>query len=218
MRRADTGRVRSLINLDRPRNRVRWTMAHELAHIILGHVDKVPPGGLSEDMFQWMEREADVFAEELLMPWEFIGGFAFRKLQEWAEHLEVSQEACAWRLLQVPRMRPADGAAWLGLSDADFTGLIRQCSSVMQQTATAERHASVAPAVVRENRESGPPDAITVVGQFRRLSFPRSSRDYRLREDAEAIETNEEPCEASDGKSSVPFEVLPASVRAPSTC
>lgn len=205
MRRADTGRVRSLINLDRPHNRVRWTMAHELAHIILGHIDKVPSGGLSEDMYQWMEREADVFAEELLMPWEFIGGLALRELQEWAEHLEVSQEACAWRLLQVPRMRPASGAAWLGLSDADFTILIRRCSSVMQKTSTAERDSFVAPVMLREDREIEPSDAITVVGQFRRLGFLRSLHDHQLREEEVAIVTNEEPYETSDGNNPVPF-------------
>ena len=100
-------------------------------------------------------------------------------------------------------MRPASSAAWLGLSDADFTILLRQCSSVMQKASTAERHSLVAPAVLREDRENVPPDAITVVGQFRRLSFPGSS--HQLPEEAETIQTNNEPYEASDGKNPVPL-------------
>ncbi|MDA8346875.1 MAG: ImmA/IrrE family metallo-endopeptidase [Thermaerobacter sp.] len=112
-----TGNYACFINPEMPRKRVRWTMAHELGHIILGHIDGDEG---DEERPTWMEREANVFAEELLMPWEFFEGCSFRNVQGWAAHMEVSQEACAWRLLQIPKVYPASGKPWLGLADVDF--------------------------------------------------------------------------------------------------
>ena len=122
-----TGHYRSLINLERPHNRVRWTMAHELAHIVLPHFEEMPPGGVPDKMFKWMEREANVFAEELLIPWDFVEGQSFRYLRDCAEQMEVSEEACAWRLLQVRKMYKSDGAAKLGLSDKHYQDLMTEC-------------------------------------------------------------------------------------------
>ena len=78
-------------------------------------------------MFRWMEREANVFAEELLIPWDFVEGQSFRYLRDCAEHMEVSEEACAWRLLQVRKMHKSDGAAKLGLSDKHYQDLMAEC-------------------------------------------------------------------------------------------
>ncbi len=126
-----TGHYRCFINLEMPRNRTRWTMAHEIGHILLGHIQDVSLDGVPDDVLNVMEREANVFAEELLMPWEFFEGHALRNLPEWAEHMEVSQEACAWRLLQIPRVYPSSGRQRLGLTDSDFTLLMAQCAAAV---------------------------------------------------------------------------------------
>lgn len=54
-------------------NRIRWTLAHELGHIILNHhVDfegtRLSRGGLSEAAYRVLDAEADAFAAELLAP------------------------------------------------------------------------------------------------------------------------------------------------------
>lgn len=51
-----------LINSARPIDRLRWTMAHELGHLVLHESDASPA----------MEEEADAFAAEFLMPSDVI--------------------------------------------------------------------------------------------------------------------------------------------------
>ena len=132
-----TGHYRCFINLGMPRNRIRWTMAHELGHIWLGHIEGVSLDDLEEDVLGLVEREANVFAEELLMSWEFFQGQTFRNLREWADHMGVSQEACAWRLLQIPKVYPASGRPWLGLLESDFMTLMGQCVAAVIGTRAA---------------------------------------------------------------------------------
>ncbi len=77
-------RPRVIINSDRPANRIRFTLAHELGHILIPwHVGSiVDETDLDESGFDeyWkMESEANCFASELLMP------------RTWLErHLEAS--------------------------------------------------------------------------------------------------------------------------------
>ena len=55
--------------------RTRFSYAHELGHIVLSHFDHVPEGVDSEPperVRSVMEREADMFATELLMPAEWV--------------------------------------------------------------------------------------------------------------------------------------------------
>lgn len=56
-----------------PMARIRWTLAHEIGHIFLGHLLEIRERnislrGLSEAMYQVLEKEANFFAKELLTP------------------------------------------------------------------------------------------------------------------------------------------------------
>ncbi len=53
--------------------RIRWTIAHEIAHIVLGHLidfeeTMLSRGGLTSEEYKILEKEADIFAAELLAP------------------------------------------------------------------------------------------------------------------------------------------------------
>jgi len=56
-----------------PIERIRWTLAHEIGHIKLGHLDKFGEtkffrSGLTEEKYGVLEQEAHAFASELLTP------------------------------------------------------------------------------------------------------------------------------------------------------
>lgn len=64
---------------DRVKNyqRVRWTIAHEIGHILLGHLTSFDAtalcrGSLTETEYKVLEREADTFAVNLLAPMTII--------------------------------------------------------------------------------------------------------------------------------------------------
>lgn len=77
---------------DLPPDRWRWTMAHELGHLIM-HTGEMP----AEDM----EQEADSFAEEFLMPANVIkpqlGNAKFETLARLKLHWKVSVQALIQR-------------------------------------------------------------------------------------------------------------------------
>lgn len=57
--------------------RVRWTMAHEIGHIVLGHLVSFEAtalcrGSLTEKEYKVLEREADCFAANILAPMTII--------------------------------------------------------------------------------------------------------------------------------------------------
>jgi Zn-dependent peptidase ImmA (M78 family) len=61
-----------VINTDHVEGRINWTYAHELGHIALDHAVYMNEIGLTEYQRKVIEREADVFARELLMPEEML--------------------------------------------------------------------------------------------------------------------------------------------------
>lgn len=128
VRHPSTGRYRCWINLEMPPNRVRFTMAHEVGHIVLHHLEDLRARDIPENL-PWIEREADVFAEELLMPWEFFDGCGIEDLRGWSEWFGVSREACAWRLLQMPKVMPVLGMPRLRLSETGFSELMAECGA-----------------------------------------------------------------------------------------
>ena len=59
--------------------RIRFTLAHELGHIVLGHIAKNPIspiscriGGISDEQYDIYEKEANYFAKRLLVPLPII--------------------------------------------------------------------------------------------------------------------------------------------------
>lgn len=71
-------RPRVVVNVDNPLTRLRFTLAHELGHIIIPwHVGTIvdsidAPDGAADNAYIQMEMEANAFAAELLMPKAWI--------------------------------------------------------------------------------------------------------------------------------------------------
>lgn len=95
-----------LVHTRHPLNRQRFTVAHELGHFVL-HRDRVNAADvIEEDEFYRafpgpVEREANEFADDLLMPWSLINvitGDGVKDLPTMAERLGVSKQALAIRL------------------------------------------------------------------------------------------------------------------------
>ena len=80
------------------KRRVNFTLAHELGHIVLGHV-KIPPKYKNRDTLLLEDREADAFAAGLLMPEEVMG--LFRSPREASVSLLVSETAAARRMREL---------------------------------------------------------------------------------------------------------------------
>jgi Zn-dependent peptidase ImmA (M78 family) len=119
----ETGAAYVLINSDKPRVRRRFTIAHELGHLALGHllggqviVDETV-GGKSPE-----EKQANAFAAGLLMPTEGVRG-AVKRLRkrlgdpanpvDWivwlAASFGVSEQAVAYRLINLRLIRAIGG-------------------------------------------------------------------------------------------------------------
>jgi Zn-dependent peptidase ImmA (M78 family) len=97
-----TGYVTCLHNPDDP-YRLRFTYAHELAHIILKHFVEFDVLNLTPAEIRILDREADIFASELLMPEEWMRQYAnppcsARELGRLKGLFEVSWEALIRRL------------------------------------------------------------------------------------------------------------------------
>lgn len=64
-------------------NRVRWNLAHELGHIVLKHheicsKEKLFRNNISEENYQYIEEEADYFAQLILVPHAALLGLGIR--------------------------------------------------------------------------------------------------------------------------------------------
>ena len=84
------------VNADKPETRQRFTIAHELGHIILGHGVGCMVGeqGVGRD-----EKEANAFAGSLLIPRIALARVAHRyTLSQLAERFGVSQDCMSVRL------------------------------------------------------------------------------------------------------------------------
>lgn len=70
-------------------NRYRWSLAHELGHIVLKHHSndktRLSRNGLSNDEYNYYEEEADYFAQLILVPHACLCNFAITK----PKHIEL---------------------------------------------------------------------------------------------------------------------------------
>lgn len=91
--------------------RIRWTIAHEIGHIVLGHLidfDKTAlnRGGLTENEYKVLEAEAHYFACELLSPKTIIR--RFRQLIGDANGIaalcDISYDAAVIRIKELARL------------------------------------------------------------------------------------------------------------------
>jgi len=103
------------LNAIEPAPRRRFTLAHELGHWVCQVLEgrgapvmcRADEVGVGEG--RALEREANVFAAELLMPEELVRALWRESVDETATVLGVSHEAIAWRLynLGLVKERPA---------------------------------------------------------------------------------------------------------------
>ena len=77
--------------------RNNFTVAHELGHIFLGHLD-IPYAKKSDALRDREDMEADEFASRLLMPEELMRSACFASLPSMAAAFLVSEQACFHRM------------------------------------------------------------------------------------------------------------------------
>ncbi|MFT9495819.1 ImmA/IrrE family metallo-endopeptidase, partial [Anaerosolibacter sp.] len=78
--------------------RVNFTAAHEIGHIILNHFIDFDYYNLTEQEEFILDKEADTFAGELLMPRNLILQSKIKDLQKFSEFFNVSKDAMEVRL------------------------------------------------------------------------------------------------------------------------
>ena len=110
---------RIVVNASEPEPRRRFTLAHELGHwvcqVLEGHAAPVycRDVDVSQAADRALEREANVFAAELLMPEPAVREAFGGSVPECAATFGVSEEAMHWRLynLGLVAERPASASA-----------------------------------------------------------------------------------------------------------
>jgi Zn-dependent peptidase ImmA (M78 family) len=89
-------------------DRVRFTMAHELGHMIMHHHIAIPP--------EQSEDEADEFASEFLMPAEDIrsqlSGLNLERLAQLKAHWRVSMQSLVVRAHALEKISPSQYRRW----------------------------------------------------------------------------------------------------------
>lgn len=80
------------------RERIRWTIAHEIGHILLGHLvyyeeTALNRGGLTKDQYGVLEVEAHWFAEALLAPNFLLHMYDIKDSQDIAFLCDISKES-----------------------------------------------------------------------------------------------------------------------------
>ena len=94
--------------------RVRWTIAHEIAHIMLGHLlefeaTALSRGSLTEKDYHTLEREADCFAANLLAPMTIIRRISrLTKKNELMEICDLSETACGHCMEEMRRIQSGE--------------------------------------------------------------------------------------------------------------
>lgn len=108
----DGERVEIIFNADEPVVRQRFTIAHEIGHFALGHLDasktrllRDTSGAFNTVEFDPIEAQANKFAAALLMPSEEVKALFFGKgsknVDEMASLFKVSSVAMRYRLVKL---------------------------------------------------------------------------------------------------------------------
>ncbi len=86
--------------------RQRWSLAHELGHILLGHLDS------ESDLSDMEERAADEFAAELLAPLTVLHFCGVSSAAEIAQMCRISDEAARARFRELQHLRHEDSRSY----------------------------------------------------------------------------------------------------------
>ncbi len=192
-----TGAAYVLINSDKPRVRRRFTIAHELGHLALGHLHRgeVVVDETVRGRSPW-EREANAFAAGLLMPEAGVTG-GWQRLQrrlgeraspiDWivwlAASFGISDQAAAYRLVNLGRIQAIGGTTAHAVQEiAENYEMLREARArlgLSPVTADTERGITeVGPAMRARIARALEEGAITVDGAARMLHQP-SEEVYR---------------------------------------
>ncbi len=100
------GSFRIIIDDTQILTRRRFTLAHELGHIVLGHILVDTPQGRTFDTSKpEIERQADVFASRLLAPACVLWGMNAQTAEQIASVCNISHEAAAIRAERMDVLR-----------------------------------------------------------------------------------------------------------------
>lgn len=107
------GRPFVFINRNRPRARQRFTCAHELGHIILGHVGKYNLVNREPSPFDSpIEQQANSFAARLLAPACVLHELGICDAKRIAETCGVSMKAAEYRAKRIKELEERDKLFW----------------------------------------------------------------------------------------------------------
>jgi len=100
-----------IVNKHQLKGRKRFTVAHEIGHIVLGHCKKNIPLFDTETTINinitmmWQERQANIFATELLMPIREFKNIYFNQHiispENIADYFQVSKQAARIRITEI---------------------------------------------------------------------------------------------------------------------
>ncbi len=95
----ESDRYLILYNASMNAGRVRWTIAHEIGHICLGHLETIEEANIAytehREFFDQFEGEADLFAWNLLAPLPIMREMGIRSAEETKVVYGLSAQAAA---------------------------------------------------------------------------------------------------------------------------
>ncbi len=106
-RKSKTGKWIIIVNSNQIYTRLRFTIAHEIGHIVLNHSNTEPEfySFFSGGITTYKERQANVFATELLMPVPKFKELYFNKgitsVFDIANYFKVSKQAAEIRITEI---------------------------------------------------------------------------------------------------------------------
>ena len=95
----DTNRYLILYNAEMNAGRIRWTLAHEIGHIYIGHLEIIEGAEIAYNeqrgFYDQFESEADYFAWNLLAPLPILREMGIRSASEIKATYGLSNQAAA---------------------------------------------------------------------------------------------------------------------------
>lgn len=93
--------------------RIPYSIAHEIGHIVLNHLEdfnqtRLSRGGLTDAEYWVLEREAEIFAAELLMPLPILRALLLDKPIDIMRVCKVSRSTASLRSIEIRRSYVAD--------------------------------------------------------------------------------------------------------------
>lgn len=87
-----------------------YTIAHELGHIVLGHFfefenTSLCRGGLTRKEYAVLEREAEIFAAELIMPMPVLKGLKIKSYDEIVKVCNVTKSSATIRMGEIKKFK-----------------------------------------------------------------------------------------------------------------